>query len=555
MLTRASFQPIDDKFSIAGAQNHDIALSAPEPLYLEYAATAVGDQQIPAEVTITVNGSAAARIVVDRLFAPVPGRVLLPVAPFHAGVNHIDIRLSPESSSSAAIRLEGRIHNYYGIAPDFPRVFIVSDEAVGVWQSQQSFPILALTIVVALTGSWLLVLGLTRITRSAIMLASPSIVLLIVLGYSLATPLHIWLSPGAVCVSVAAGLLLGLAVTWTVRHPRKVLRTAALIVLTLGSLEVALRLFNAVKPSFVFYADDYNRYRGHPGDSFFDDRFNSQGFNDSEHAVARPAGVTTRILAIGDSFSVGVVPRRLNYISQLQIAMGADTTEIINMGVAATEPRDYLAILAREGLTFRPDLVLVGIFIGNDFEQTARRPYEYSYVATLARAAWRYAQAGPLPAAGTSTSAAGYHDDEPTLGADRFMEIEVDRSWVYEKNNDRLRVAVARVTESLRQMKDLALGHGAKFVVVLIPDEVQVDPSLNTDVARASGHAAQNLDFDQPNRLLTAALEPEDIRVIDLLPVFRARGASVPLYKPRDTHWNVAGNALAAETIAAALRR
>jgi lysophospholipase L1-like esterase len=350
-------------------------------------------------------------------------------------------------------------------------------------------------------------------------------------------------------------LLAGSALIWMLAHRRAVLRAVALAIVTLGSLEVALRIFNAVKPSFVFYADDYNRYRGRPGEPFFDAHFNSQGFNDVEHTVPRPAGVTKRILAIGDSFTVGVVPQHLNYLSQLRLALGADSTEVINMGVAATEPRDYLAILASEGLKYKPDLVLVSVFVGNDFEQSARRPYEYSYVATLVRAAWRYAHAGPLPAAATATTVADYHDDEPTLGRDRFLEIEVDRSWVYEKGNARLRAATGRVVDSLRSMKSLAAGRGADFVVVLIPDEAQVNIALQDEVVRASGRAAKDLDFEQPNQILAAALEAERIRIIDLLPAFRDRGASMRLYKPQDTHWNIAGNALAAEAIGAVLRR
>jgi hypothetical protein len=549
LLTRESFEPIDDRFSVSGDDSHDVTLPSPEPLYLEYALVAGDGQRIPMDAIVEVNGAPAGRIGVDRLFAPVSGKVLLPGPSFRAGPNLIQLKLAP--GSPATVRLDGRLHNYYGIAPDFPRVFVVADEAVAVWRQRQSLLSLGSRLVLALAGSWLLVLGVARISRSAIALASLSVVLWIALAYSLATPLHIWLSPGALVVAITAGLLLGLSVTWTLDHRRTALRAAALVIVTLGSLEVALRAFNAVKPSFVFYADDYNRYRGRPGTPFFDAHFNSQGFNDVEHTVSRPGGITRRILAIGDSFTVGVVPQRLNYVSLLRLALGADTTEVINMGVAATEPRDYLAILAREGLKYEPDLVLVSVFVGNDFEQSERRPYEYSYVATLARAAWRYAHAGPLPAAATASSTVDYHDDEPTLGIDRFREIEVDRSWVYEKDSSRLRAATARVVGSLRTMRDLTAAHGATFVVVLIPDEAQVNRALMNEVVRASGKA---LDFGQPNRMLAAALEAERIRAIDLLPVFQDRGASTRLYKPQDTHWNVAGNALAAEAIATALR-
>ena len=63
------------------------------------------------------------------------------------------------------------------------------------------------------------------------------------------------------------------------------------------------------------------------------------------------------------------------------------------MGVSGAQPPDYLAILADEGLAYSPDLVLVNIFIGNDFETRTPRWHERSYLTTLARALWRLGRA------------------------------------------------------------------------------------------------------------------------------------------------------------------
>ncbi|HEX5070800.1 MAG TPA: SGNH/GDSL hydrolase family protein [Vicinamibacterales bacterium] len=557
LLARESFQPVDDRFSLSGIEAHTVTLGSPQPMYLEYAVIAGGDQPVPAEAVVDVNGSISARLRVDRLFAPVTGRVLLPESSFRTGANRVSVTIpaGSVSSPSATVRVDGRLHNYYGIAPDFPRVFVVADEAVAAWWTQQSVPGIGLRLSVITAASWLLLLGIARISRSAILAGSPSIVLWIALAYSVATPLHIWLSPGALLVAIAAGLALGSALSWTVRHPRQALRAAALMVLTLGSLEIALRLFNAVKPSFVFYADDYNRYRGRPGAPFFDAQFNARGFNDIEHTVARPPGVTRRIVAIGDSFVVGVVPQRFNYLSLLRAALGPERTEIVNLGVAGTEPRDYLSILVREGLAYRPDLVIASVFMGNDFEQSARKPYEYSFVATLGRTLWQYLRADRLPSASAGSAGGGvYRDDEPSLARDRFMEIEVDRSWIYEIRSERLRAAVDRVAATLRSMRDLASRSGAELVVLLIPDQVQIDPTLQQDVIRATGRPAEAFDFAQPDRDLMAALAADRIRTLDLLPLFSERGQTTSLYKPQDTHWNLAGNALAAQAIAAFLK-
>ena len=59
-----------------------------------------------------------------------------------------------------------------------------------------------------------------------------------------------------------------------------------------------------------------------------------------------------------------------------------------------------------------------------------------------------------------------------------------------------------------------------------------------------------DFDFTAPNRLLSAVLKQQNIEVLDLYDAFSVAAASTALYKPNDSHWNIAGNKLAAETIA-----
>jgi hypothetical protein len=86
-------------------------------------------------------------------------------------------------------------------------------------------------------------------------------------------------------------------------------------------------------------------------------------------------------------------------------------------------------------------------------------------------------------------------------------------------------------------------------VVVLIPDEGQVDRALARRIARRSGFS---LDLDRPQRRLVPWLEDRRIPHLDLLPLFRRRheAGGPRLYRLQDTHWSVAGNRLAGETLA-----
>ena len=88
----------------------------------------------------------------------------------------------------------------------------------------------------------------------------------------------------------------------------------------------------------------------------------------------------------------------------------------------------------------------------------------------------------------------------------------------------------------------------------MLTDEAQVNDELADLVTEAYGAIGSSLDFEQPNKLLVEALVGEGIPYLDLLPAFIEEGQHTQLYKPRDTHWNLAGNRLAAETIAPVVR-
>jgi hypothetical protein len=137
---------------------------------------------------------------------------------------------------------------------------------------------------------------------------------------------------------------------------------------------------------------------------------------------------------------------------------------------------------------------------------------------------------------------------------DRFLEVEMDRSWIYSRTNGRLPAATARAAGYLRTMRDRSRDRGTDFVVALLPAEIQVDRALQDEIARASGGSHDDFDFREPSRAIAAALAADGIRTIDLGPAFADAVRARRLYKPLDTHWNLAGNRLAAEVIEPVVR-
>jgi hypothetical protein len=76
-----------------------------------------------------------------------------------------------------------------------------------------------------------------------------------------------------------------------------------------------------------------------------------------------------------------------------------------------------------------------------------------------------------------------------------------------------------------------------------------VSNSLQARVVEQSGRGSASFDFALPNRLLRARFEELKIDYIDLIAEFSAHSLNERLYRPNDSHWNIAGNALAARLI------
>ena len=316
--------------------------------------------------------------------------------------------------------------------------------------------------------------------------------------------------------------------------------------------EGALRLFHRVRPIPMLFDDSYNRFRGKPFAEDYDFRLNSRGFKDLEFPADK--GSAYRILGIGDSFAFGVVPYRYNYLTRLEELLrdGGAEVEVLNMGIPGIGPRDYLALLVHEGLALEPDMVVLSFFVGNDLLESRPRPrkrrwYSRSYVATLAA----FVLAVRKDFEGTTVHGRIEYDDEaPSLAAKAFRRIESVRGDICLAGGRALPAMLDGALGYLREFARICRSRKIALVVVLIPDEVQVDGGLEGRVRAWLGATAEGAwSAALPNERLAAGLADLGVDFLDLLPPFARAGSARRLYKPRDTHWNIAGNELAAELI------
>jgi hypothetical protein len=85
--------------------------------------------------------------------------------------------------------------------------------------------------------------------------------------------------------------------------------------------------------------------------------------------------------------------------------------------------------------------------------------------------------------------------------------------------------------------------------VAIYPDEFQVNDTVLKAIFDKYKLNSQDYDLRLAQNLLKSFLQSKGIPFIDLLDRFRAEGKQHDLYSLRDTHWNCAGNQLAADIL------
>ncbi len=90
---------------------------------------------------------------------------------------------------------------------------------------------------------------------------------------------------------------------------------------------------------------------------------------------------------------------------------------------------------------------------------------------------------------------------------------------------------------------------GDKLVLVLIPDEFQVNDELYNRLVQNIPKPSV-YDRNGPQAQIRKYCEARDIHFLDLLPVLRAAEAEGRTYHLADTHWNAHGNRVVGKALA-----
>ena len=332
-------------------------------------------------------------------------------------------------------------------------------------------------------------------------------------------------------------------------YARRLLIILLIIIITALTTEIAFRVYDKFNHTLIFPSNSYNRFRGKPFAEEYQFRLNSKGFKDIKHARDKKQYIF-RIIGIGDSFVSGVVPYKNNFLTLLQQKLNQkrERFEVINMGIPCIGVDGYFALLVNEGLLLNPDLVICCFFMGNDFTDrtelsTSFHSYLYSFLRYVFKIYPEYKRK-------TYYTEGAYQDDMPTMEDEVFLKIERERSLIFQSNNNAFLRKLDWSVSYLKLMKDICSFHHTQFLVVIIPDELQVNIHLQEKVIKSFNSLdKKDFDFELPNKLFKTHLEKLSIKYIDLFNDFFVLSKNKKYYKPNDSHWNIAGNELASNLI------
>ncbi len=336
----------------------------------------------------------------------------------------------------------------------------------------------------------------------------------------------------------------------------------------LVAVELALWLLATTSRSPLLFIDGtplatIERFRLEPHSAYLGHRTNAGGYNDGPFAVGGPD--LDVIAVVADSFGVGIVPRPLGFVDVAERAL-ADTrtpgdrpVALHNFGVPAIGVPEYEWLLASEVPAYVPRAAVVVLFLANDLASAIPRPRrwldlrEWRTLIVLGRVA-RWAEERRRESPGVSPAPAAEpwtESSEPSMSHDAYARV-VASQWrsLDPAGPD----APARLEALLAALSRMRARAGFPILVALAPADPQVSNRSRAEFVETRPELAR-MDVDAVHEMVAARLRADGFETLDLLPVLRAAEQGASTYHPRDSHWNVRGNAVAGRALADFLAR
>ncbi len=353
------------------------------------------------------------------------------------------------------------------------------------------------------------------------------------------------------------------------------------LVLALILLEVSVRILGLYR----FPKDDF--IQPHPelgwshiankkgywsvGEQRIEVEINSKGLRDKEYAYKKKEGIF-RILVLGDSFIEGFQVRLDDTVCKVlehELNRLPGHFEVINAGFGGVGTDYELLFLRREGFKYHPDLVMLGFFANDVYDNYRSKAildneagflaYEKKGLAVsvrkfLAKNSCAYNYFGTvlpnsMPFLANLLMKTGLLsfqpiDDVEGPGASHYEVLAARYGPRWQQAWEVTKILISEIQRK-------AADGGSEFAVIGIPFREQVYESRwKSLIEMRPSLKKREWDLDRPEREVSRFLDDAKIPFLPLLPHFRRASEKCELYYTGpDGHWNVAGHQLAGKII------
>jgi len=306
---------------------------------------------------------------------------------------------------------------------------------------------------------------------------------------------------------------------------------------------------------------------------------NSKGFRNDQEFSYHSSPDAYRIIYVGDSFVGGY---RVDQQETSGYILDNRLTEMMHQ--AGREHKIELIVALLEdtaiatqwmkahGLKYQPDLVIIGVTLGNDVAQTciSREPAFSGFTTAPVNqiylpadafdpSLWQLLQKKfEATSVGSLATQTLYPDETGIISwyagsrPNRINALDPANGLglFYTPLMADLSLCLDHFQSQLTLARQLVEENNAEMLVVLFPQRYQVNGREWRATHRRYLLNLAHFDLEQPNRIILAGCEQENVACFDLLPAFR-QAAGGPLYMPLgDMHWNARGHRIAGEAIA-----
>jgi len=395
------------------------------------------------------------------------------------------------------------------------------------------------------------------------------------------------------------------------RRFRLLLLPSLLLLLLLA--EGAVRYFQAAVPP-----PENSPYMAHPAAGYVlrpstpgqypqdhDNYVNPSGFRDRDHDPVKPPR-TLRILGIGDSHVYGDVAMHDNFLRVAErkladlLPADAGSPEMVMMGVPGWGISNCTGALVSEGLPLHPDLVVLALSVGTDVtgipitaeiiqgnlqftgsEDPLHDALRSSRLFVLAEQIYLHRIMNSIrgavstlrgSASGDASAAENRNDEDQPAKIDVAIEQGgagggtegISRGYLrfiskqlplYTLADDPDIAELWQLLEAeLTEFDAACRGADLPWMLLVVPEEIQVDRGLRLRALDKLDVKAEAYDFGRPQKLLAAFAADRGVPVLDPMPLLRdLQRQDSRLYIPENFHWNERGSLAAGSELAAAI--